>query len=83
VFSYRFGKCIQHFSKGVTQGCNKILRVEYFCLLIYTMQNLAMEQQRRPLEKDQMLTLATRKCLFRLLSFLDSQLPDFSAVISY
>ncbi|XP_046653114.1 uncharacterized protein LOC124343710 isoform X3 [Daphnia pulicaria] len=46
-------------------------------------KNLAMEQQRRPHEKDQMLTLATRKCLFRLLSFLDSQLPDFSAVHSF
>ncbi|XP_046653116.1 uncharacterized protein LOC124343710 isoform X5 [Daphnia pulicaria] len=42
-----------------------------------------MEQQRRPHEKDQMLTLATRKCLFRLLSFLDSQLPDFSAIYSF
>jgi hypothetical protein len=42
-----------------------------------------MEQQRRPTEKDHMLTLATRNCLFRLLSFLDSRLPDSSAVISY
>lgn len=71
------------FSGGVTQVFETRYNVSnnFKFLSINSMQNLVMEQQRRPDEKDHMLTLATRSCLFRLLSFLDSRLPDSSAVI--
>ena len=40
-----------------------------------------MEQPQHQVAKDDgLLTLATRRCLFRLLSFLDSRLPECSAV---
>ncbi len=42
-----------------------------------------MEQQSHAANDDGFFTLATRKCLFRLLSFLDSRLPEYSAVISF
>jgi hypothetical protein len=69
------------FCGGVTQDFETRYNVSNKFLSINLMQNLAMEQQRRLDEKDHMLTLATRNCLFRLLSFLDSRLPDSSAVI--
>ncbi|XP_046653152.1 uncharacterized protein LOC124343739 isoform X1 [Daphnia pulicaria] len=42
-----------------------------------------MEQQSQATNDDGFLTLATRKCLFRLLSFLDSRLPECSAIHSF
>ena len=39
-----------------------------------------MEQERQPMKGDGPLLLATRNSLFRLLSFLDSKLPEYCAV---
>ncbi|EFX72029.1 hypothetical protein DAPPUDRAFT_254936 [Daphnia pulex] len=42
-----------------------------------------MKQQSQATNDDGFLTLGTRKCVFRLLSFLDSRLPECSAIHSF